>query len=312
MRISHLSNCLFIIAFGVSMFGVNGFAANLIYVYNYGPATFTVDDLEATPRALDAFLMRLEKRQWHSGKPDLVSSVLYEQSDDATHKALDSYAVMRGKIQDRFSDSGIKELKMIVDASNIAAVLVTNLNRIIQRPCIYEKKRFQDVELRDQTKSLLMQNPKNEDLVRLNWLLLKDAYPEFARSAIEANGTIRGFLKRKEAILHIEICLRKLSASELQDYWIALSPTNRVALSEITEDTIKPYKFSHYLFKFENNRLVRFNAEVYGYGYPHYQNGSIVSIGSFKNETSLVLPCSVEDFEKVFGKPDEIARKTML
>ncbi len=51
------------------------------------------------------------------------------------------------------------------------------LNNILRQSCIYEKRRFAGVKLEDQTRHLLGQKPQGDDLIRLNRMLLEDAYP---------------------------------------------------------------------------------------------------------------------------------------
>ncbi len=280
---------------------------NTINVYKYGPPTYSADDVDRITWTLVGDL----KKQQLRDQPDLFSIFLNEQLDESAHEAMSKYAAAEAKINDFHSDSGRKQLKLITDATDIDAILATNLNRIVRGPCIYEKKRFRDVELSRQTKSLLKQNPKGDDLLRLNWLLLKDARLDFSKGAIQADGEITGAFKQSERILHIEIFPMKLSEAELQDIWVSFSPTNRLSLIEITEDKIKPYADDHHAFQFVDGRLVRFTVNVYGYAYPNFKKGNVVGLGSTRNASALTLPCSVADFEKVFGKADEIVRKTM-
>jgi thioredoxin-dependent peroxiredoxin len=56
-------------------------------------------------------------------------------------------------------------------------VVVQALKKIIRGPCIYKVKRFKGVSLRPETTDLIKQSPKGHSLVRLNRLLLEDAYP---------------------------------------------------------------------------------------------------------------------------------------
>jgi hypothetical protein len=56
-------------------------------------------------------------------------------------------------------------------------LLVANLNRILTGPSIYDSNRFQEIHLRPETRELLRQDPRGQDLVRLNRRLLEDAYP---------------------------------------------------------------------------------------------------------------------------------------
>ena len=62
--------------------------------------------------------------------------------------------------------------------------VVKGLNQILGGPSIYDKARFRAVVLRPETEQLLRQNPRGQQLARLNKLLLEDAYPaEVAKSA---------------------------------------------------------------------------------------------------------------------------------
>jgi len=56
--------------------------------------------------------------------------------------------------------------------------LVDDLNRIIQGGSIYDAQVFSGVHLSPSTQNLLMQSPQGAAVVRLNRLLLEDAYPE--------------------------------------------------------------------------------------------------------------------------------------
>lgn len=57
-------------------------------------------------------------------------------------------------------------------------VLLLDLNQLLQMDSLYDVQRFADIELSEQTQTLLTQNPQNGDaLMRLNRCLLADAYP---------------------------------------------------------------------------------------------------------------------------------------
>ena len=62
------------------------------------------------------------------------------------------------------------------DPAHLESLLVTNLNRIISGPSLYDSNRFQGIHLRLETGELLRQNPRGQDLIRLNRRLLEDAY----------------------------------------------------------------------------------------------------------------------------------------
>ena len=63
------------------------------------------------------------------------------------------------------------------DPAPFRILLVTNLNRIVTGPSIYDSNRFQQIHLRPETDELLRENPRGQDLIRLNRRLLEDAYP---------------------------------------------------------------------------------------------------------------------------------------
>jgi|GEM_PF-3083961 len=281
---------------------------NTLHVYKYGPATFSVGDID-----VDSDAMRLATKQWPKGRPNPVSNSLYVLLDESAHQAIEKYMAARAQVQNPFSDSAPQQFKKIADDIGLKAILITNFNRIIQGPCIYDKnfRGINGVELSPSTTKLLKLKPQGNDLIRLNWLLLQDAWFADLRASIQADGELQGVFKKKEHILQIEIFPKKLPEAELQDIWVCFSPTNKLSLADITEDKIKPYADNQHSFQFENGKLVKFSLDVYGYEYPDFKRGNIVALGSFKNNSSLTLPCSVEDFENVFGKADEIDRMTM-
>jgi hypothetical protein len=51
------------------------------------------------------------------------------------------------------------------------------MNTIIRGKSIFDKERFAGVTFRAQTKELLGETPRGDDLARLNRLLMEDAYP---------------------------------------------------------------------------------------------------------------------------------------
>ncbi len=61
---------------------------------------------------------------------------------------------------------------------SLQTALVGDLNRIIQGPSVFDAPRFAGIVLRPVTRKLLAQNPAGANLVRLNRLLLEDAYPK--------------------------------------------------------------------------------------------------------------------------------------
>jgi len=113
------------------------------------PALFLVDDL----KDLSSFVAKLKQ----PSSSDLVSQYLSSQLASATRNFLSKYG------------GGLDRA--------LQQALVEDLNRVIRNGPIYEPARFGAVKLSPETQTLLGQNPQGEDLVRLNRLLLDDAYP---------------------------------------------------------------------------------------------------------------------------------------
>lgn len=101
-----------------------------------------------------------------ASSPDAVSTFLRGQLEDAVKMRLATYPAST------------------TDAKTSMSSLVKNLNQVISGPSIYDKARFNDVTLRPETEELLKQNLHGQELVRLNKLLLEDAYPaELAKTS---------------------------------------------------------------------------------------------------------------------------------
>jgi membrane protease YdiL (CAAX protease family) len=71
------------------------------------------------------------------------------------------------------------------DRASLQTALVGDLNRIIDGESLYDLRRFAGVALRPETKQLVTEKPRGAALVRLNRLLLEDAYP------LEISGRVR-------------------------------------------------------------------------------------------------------------------------
>ena len=142
------------------------------------------------------------------------------------------------------------------------------------------------------------------------------------KGGIKAQGSIFGVFKKHEQIELIEISPRKLTDGQMHDLWIGFPLTNQMTFAETTENAIKEfsepatkyypasspgtYYVCGYSFSFEGGEFVGFSANLYGY--PPKEITAFVKLGSRKSGSSLSLPCSVDDFEKVFGKADAIIR----
>ena len=89
--------------------------------------------------------------------------------------------------------------------------LISDLNKILQAGSLYDAESFADIELSEQTDELLAQNPQSgEALVRLNRLLLSDAYPHEVVSPTEKQAeNPEGIEKCRENLRRIQLALEK-------------------------------------------------------------------------------------------------------
>jgi hypothetical protein len=114
-----------------------------------GCSEFSWGDV-ANPRSLAARIMR---------RADAVSLYLMGKLSAATVQIL---------AKDQGADYALRARKALIE----------DLNRIVKGQAIYDARLFSGVELRPETRRLLDQHPEGEELVRLNRLLLEDAYPQ--------------------------------------------------------------------------------------------------------------------------------------
>lgn len=140
------------------------------------------------------------------------------------------------------------------------------------------------------------------------------------KDGIQGQGTIS---KGREQMGLIELLPVKASDNQIRDLWVDLSPSNRVVFADITEKQIQSlssfsytsksneaphrlYYVSGYSFEFDSDKLVKFQANRYGF--PPKEGTAFVHLGSLSRQASLSLPCSLDEFEKVFGKADRVSK----
>jgi hypothetical protein len=91
---------------------------------------------------------------------------------------------LRGRLQDSVKADLAAYSASSANARAVISALVKDLNQVISGPSIYDQARFGNMVLRPETEQLLKQNPRGQQLARLNTLLLEDAYPgELAKSS---------------------------------------------------------------------------------------------------------------------------------
>lgn len=93
-------------------------------------------------------------------------------------------AFLRGQLEDSVKQGMATYSPSNMDAKNVISAVVKSLNQIISGPSIYDRARFSNIVLRPETVELLKQNLRGQQLMRLNKLLLEDAYPaELAKAS---------------------------------------------------------------------------------------------------------------------------------
>jgi hypothetical protein len=85
---------------------------------------------------------------------------------------------LRGRLEDSVKADLAAYSESSANAKAEITALVKDLNQVILGPSIYDKARFSSIVLRAETEQLLKQNPRGQQLARLNKLLLEDAYRE--------------------------------------------------------------------------------------------------------------------------------------
>ena len=72
------------------------------------------------------------------------------------------------------------------DQAPLGTALLQDFNTTVRGSSIYTAERFDGVNLRSETRDLLLKNPQGNGLLRLNRLLLEDAYPlELSRNQLQ-------------------------------------------------------------------------------------------------------------------------------
>ena len=107
---------------------------------------------------------------------DPLSVFLREHLSAALHTGYTNYA------QARNPQAQVDALRPLVQT------LAHDFNKLSEKGSIYEAGRFEKTTLRPVTRKLLAEDPKGEALLRLNRLLLEDAYPQHVARSIQVFG----------------------------------------------------------------------------------------------------------------------------
>ncbi len=112
---------------------------------------------------------------------------------------------------------------------DLQKALLSDLNRLLQAGSLYHAQSFTDIQLSEQTQTLIAQNPQSgEALVRLNRFLLSDAYPYELTSLSEQ--------QTPKPLKDIEMCRENLRQIKLarENYQIANADADPQWLSELS------------------------------------------------------------------------------
>ena len=111
--------------------------------------------------------------------------------------------------------------------------LLADLNRLLETGSLYDLQLFADIQLSEQTQTLIAQNPQGgEALVSLNRFLLADAYP-YELASISGQRTL-------EDSVGIKVCRENLRQIKLarEDYRVSSADTDPQWLSELSPEYI--------------------------------------------------------------------------
>ena len=86
-------------------------------------------------------------------------------------------------LSQQFSPSALEKLVGNRDDPGLGTVVAAEFNRLLEAGPLYRKDRFEGVDLSSRTRRLIAENPRGHTRIRLNRLLLEEAFPGFiARS----------------------------------------------------------------------------------------------------------------------------------
>ena len=103
-----------------------------------------------------------------------------QSTSDMMRRLRDGDDALSQSLFKRTSPAFQEQLKGAGDSfdESLKSALIVELNRLAQGPNLYDEKLFEEVTLKEETRSLMKSNPQGKQLVALNRLLLEDAYPQ--------------------------------------------------------------------------------------------------------------------------------------
>ena len=131
--------------------------------------------------------------------------------------------------------------------------LVEALNNILKGVLIYETARFAGVELSPETLALKSQNPRGIDLIRLNRLLLEDAYPREIAKSEKLKIFLSHSTKYGELAKSLKVSLQTLEKETLLDIKLSEEMTGATNWWNWIEENVRTADV--FLFLYPNARM---------------------------------------------------------
>ena len=160
-------------------------------------------------RPAEAAAIAWQLQAWINSAEGLCSSLTFSRDDFADLLSLATKLRQPSRSVDawlttQLSDQTQAELAAYdgqnLEAARLQPALEHDLNRLLKQSSVYERTRFGDVALRPAIESLLSQPPQGDNLVRLNRLLIEDAYPLELRRNPLSFGVISFYKAQAELI----------------------------------------------------------------------------------------------------------------
>lgn len=162
-----------------------------------GSPDFYIHQTETIPSPINVRPDAVVWRHWYStlnqmmyrpaGESDKQSSPLLNDSElkdvaGLSNKLRDAQDPLGRYLLGQFSPALRQQLDQqdacgVRDESLLGA-FVGELNRLLKGPGLFDAQRFARVKLREEVHKLILQNPQGEALIRLNRLLLEEAFPD--------------------------------------------------------------------------------------------------------------------------------------
>lgn len=184
------------------------------------------------------------KRYFGSG-----GSLLFRVSDlkDPTGLAIklrDAQDPLSQYLRGQFS-TNTQQLLDEYDGSNppcdaLRRAVIDELNRLLKGNCLYDEQRFMQVKLTEEAQGLIEQNLEGEDLIRLNRLLLEEAYPR----------EIKKSRKKRKQMSEVEILLPDIPP-----------PPDKEIVIELLLITFRCCAKPHQLIAFVFNKLLEWKPQ---------------------------------------------------